>query len=179
MTDDKLEKTRQWQKLEEARGEAEEIASGSRGSFPFDDRGKRDLLARLEAGARDVDSLIAAGALHLSEAGLVKADLERLTRIVLGFRPREMEHHTCYRAVILDPFGTALARLTVQTPLLEQAVEAQALHPEVLRKLLTLVEADLASLAKGEAKADAKKLAAAKELGARAALALAKLRERL
>jgi hypothetical protein len=140
-----------WKKLLAVMAEAEEVASGKRGEYPFDAKGKKRLLDALDAGRRDVDDLAAAWSLATGEAELLKKALAWLATGVQAKRPTDMRAATCYEPMPAHwPMRQTMERLSARLPLLEKAAAAKRLRPEVLRKALVHVEEDLAVLeAKG------------------------------
>ena len=133
-----------FKELKALQTEAELIASGKQGQYPFDRAGQQRLLTALQRAPSLVDDLQAKGELSAGEAGLWKQDLVTLTGKVAEFRPTEMKNATCYQAHAIQPPGVvSLARLRLRLPLLEQLVAADRLRPEVTRKILTQIEADL------------------------------------
>ncbi len=136
----------EWKRLTAVWREAEEVASGKRGAYPFDRKGKEKLLARLKQAEADVAALQAAGLVTAPEAGLLTADLARLTRGVGRKRPTELRMATCYKPIMVIPARDSLGRLTARLPLLQQLAEGGKLHADVVRKALVSVEADLAVL---------------------------------
>lgn len=173
-----LQKRDEWRRIEQVFKDVEETLK--KGPYPFNEKGKKALLDSLDARRKDADALAAAGAIEAAEAGLLKKELERLTRNVAERRPTELEHATCYEPVQFDPLTPALERLKVQVPLLEKVAAAKVVHPEVLRKVLGTVESDLSQLADGKGAAvDEKKKAEAKALSERAQKAFDEVRKRL
>jgi len=145
-----LAEAREWKRLTATWREAEEVASGKRGAYPFDRKGKEKLLADLKQAEADVAALQTAGLVTAPEAGLLAADLAQLTRGVQGKRPTEMKMATCYKPMMVIPARDSMGRLAARLPLLRQLVDGDKLHPDVARKVLVSVEADLAILANKE-----------------------------
>ncbi|HUT59772.1 MAG TPA: hypothetical protein VNA25_18145, partial [Phycisphaerae bacterium] len=124
---------------------AEEVASGKRGQYPFDEKGKKALLEALKTAGQDIDSLQKAGRLSTTEAELLKLDLARLTTGVGEKRPTEMRMATCYEPLSMD-FRTrpAMQRLAKRVALLEKLAKSGRLQSQVLAKILPAMEADIA-----------------------------------
>jgi hypothetical protein len=141
-----LERTAEWSSIQATWKEAEEIASGKRGSHPFDRKGKQRMLERLADAEKQVDALARQGVISAGGAGLLKQDLQTLTIGVQGKRPTEMRNATCYRPMMHRPDHDAYRRIKQRLPLLEQLARATKIQPVVLRKVLVTVEADLARL---------------------------------
>ena len=129
--------------------EAQAVASGKRGSHPFDSKGKQQLLTLLDAARRDVEALHNAGTINEGEAGLWKADLQLLVSKVNRFRPTEMKMATCYKPMMAPiPKQVSLRQVKARLGPLRKLSRANKLNPAVTRKVLRQIEADLAVLAK-------------------------------
>ena len=134
-----------WQRLTATWNEAEEVASGRRGHRPFDAKGKKALLAELADRADDVDALAQAGMLTVPERGLLKKELTRLTGGVNSKLLIGVKYPACYAPTVGYPLADAsLRRVADRVGLLTKVAEAQTLHPEALRKVMTTLAADLA-----------------------------------
>jgi len=142
----KLADSPQWQRVAKTWKEADDVASGRRGPYPFDRKGKEALLAALETGAKDVEALVAAGQLNEPEGELLKLGLKRLAVGVRGKRPAELRMATCYDPVAFYPGRDSLLRLVGRLPLLEKLAAAERLHPAAVEKVLATVQVDLAVL---------------------------------
>jgi len=140
----------QWKRLVATWHEAEEIASGRRGAYPFDRAGKKRVLQALATAGKDVDALRRAGLLSDAEAGLLDMDLAQLTRGVQAKRPTEMRMATCYESMAYTSTRNSMKRLSARLPLLEKLTTAAKLQRDVARKVLVSIESDLATLAKKE-----------------------------
>ena len=136
----------EWARLTATWREAEEAASGKRGAYPFDRKGREKLLADLKQAEADVAALQTAGLVTAPEAGLLAGDLAQLTRGVQGKRPTELKMARCYNLMIVIPARDSMGRLAARLPLLRQLARSEKLHPGVVRKVLASVEADLAVL---------------------------------
>jgi len=142
-----LADTDEWKRLTGAWKEAEEVASGKRGDYPFDEKGKKALLESLTKAGREIDALAEKRMLSETEVRLLKIDVERLRRGVQGKRPTEMRMATCYRPISLGSRKRiVLARLTERLELLEKVGKAGKLHPAAVAKVVESVEGDIASL---------------------------------
>jgi hypothetical protein len=135
-----------WQHLAAVWREAEEVGSGRRGLYPFNEAGKKDLLARLEAMEKDIAALERVGCLSAAEASILRTDLPRLVLGVQEKRPTEMRMATCYEPMMWQPARESLDRLSDRLALLEQLAGAKAVRGEVVYKVLGTIEADLAVL---------------------------------
>ena len=142
----RLTETGGWKHLLAAWREAEEVASGKRGPYPFDEAGKKRLLADLARADADVQTLHAANLLTEPEAGLLRKDLERLVKGVQMKRPTELRKALCYDPMRLTPGRESLKRLQHRLYLIDGLVAAEELHPEVVRRVLATIEADIQTL---------------------------------
>lgn len=141
-----LERTPEWKQILAVWAEAEQVGSGKRGPYPFDEAGKKKLLAELEQAGKRVDALVARGVLGTEAGGLLKYDLATVTNKVQRMRPKEMMRATCYKPMALRPGNDAFLRLRARLPLLEKLAQAKVLQPAATRKILETIEADLDQL---------------------------------
>jgi hypothetical protein len=159
--------------------EAEEITSGKRGSYPFDEAGKRRILGDLALAGREIDALGQKGLLSEAEAGLLKLDLEELTGGVQAHRPTELLNATCYMPGVFVPFADNVSRLSQRLPLLEKLLDGP-LQPAVVHKTLVAVETDLRALSDPDLPRQAPDLAKeARDLLGRLKPLVARVRKRL
>lgn len=147
---DELPATREWKRLTVAWKDAEEVASGKRGDYPFNERGQKKMLDSLAKSTEDVNALLKKGLLSESESGLLKVDLARLARGVQSKRPSERKQATCYKPMMFRPGEESMERLSERLPLLDKLAYSRKLHPDVVARLLVQIEADLATLEKQE-----------------------------
>ncbi len=145
-----LDETEHWKHLTAVWREAEEIGSGKRGDYPFDEMGKQRILEGLATVNSNLDKLKDANLLDEAESGLLKQELALLTSRVQAKRPTEMRMATCYEPMSLAPAQDSLKRLTDRLPLLEKLAESETLRRQVMSKVLDTVENDLAVLEKQE-----------------------------
>jgi hypothetical protein len=145
-----LSESKGWQRILAAWNEAEEIASGKRGDYPFDEKGKKQALANLTQAEADAADLQKAKLITEPEAGLLLKDLAVLTAGVQAKRPTEMKMATCYEPMRIQPGHDSFQRLSDRLPLLEKLAAAETLRREVVEKVLVSIEADIATLAKEE-----------------------------
>jgi hypothetical protein len=148
-----LEASECWRRVRTVWAEAEEVASGRRGPYPFDARGKEQLLVALGRAREDVLALAGERLLSAPEAALATEELAALTAGVQAKRPTEALQATCYKPVPFTPDGPSLARLRERLPHLERLASGGVLHPVVVRKLVAAARADLAVVASAEAAA--------------------------
>lgn len=146
-----LADTPQWKQLTAAWREAEEIASGSRGGYPFTPSGQKKVLQSLADAAVSADSLQRAGLLSSPEAGLLKEDLLVLTKRVKHFRTTDLRGATCYIPMPIPTAKASADRLSARLPLLEKLAAQQTIHPEVVDKTLKNLEADLKDVRENKA----------------------------
>jgi hypothetical protein len=136
----------QWRCIFAVHDEAAQIIANQRGPYPFDEDGRDRLIDSLRAAVAGVDALVDQGAVDPSEARLLQKSLAQQVKDIGQFRTTERMQATCYQPVAFDPVRPAVARLLERLPLLEKAAMAQALHPEVLAKVLAAVEEDVAAV---------------------------------
>lgn len=142
-----LTDTPQWQRLVTVWPKADEVASGRKGAYPFDEAGQKALLNSLDDAALGVAALRTAGQLTDAEAGLLNKSLKELTVRVQDFRPIEMRGATCYRPMSAPPPAAASAdRLAARLPMLVKLAEQKTISPAVAEKVLLAVASDLAIL---------------------------------
>ncbi len=142
-----LEGSAEWRALSKTWKEAEEVASGKRGAYPFNAAGRKKLLASLEKATKDADKLAAAKLLSDAEAGLLKKDLAILTRRVRRYRATEDRMAMCYAPrPIPVPARDSAKRLADRLPLLEKLAAAGKLHKAAVEKVLVSIEKDLSTL---------------------------------
>jgi hypothetical protein len=149
-SDKGLAEAKGWNRIVAAWNEAEEIASGKRGDYPFDEAGKKRLLEDLKKAEADVADLQKTKLITQPEAGLLLKDLGTLTAGVLAKAPTEMKMVTCYVPMMIRPGHDSLQRLSDRLPLLEKLAASKTLHREVVEKVLARVEADIQNLGKEE-----------------------------
>ena len=140
----------EWKRITHIRAEAEAVASGKRGPYPFDRAGKQRLLGDLKAATTLVDDLAKAGKISEGAAGLLKLDIETLGRNVARKRPTEMRNATCYRPMMATPRRNSFYRLRSRLPLLEKLARSRKIQAAVLHKALAAIEADLKVVGDGK-----------------------------
>ncbi|MCP4377954.1 MAG: hypothetical protein GY794_17470 [bacterium] len=134
-----------WRDLMKNWREAEEVASGRKGKYPFDAKTKKALLAELDAAPGRLDALATAGYLTAAEAGLLKTALVGLPARVKRMRPVELRNAPCYGPVMIakrDPLVAMLGRM----PLLEKVAKERKLHPAAVKKIVEVVEVQITKL---------------------------------
>ena len=143
----RVEGSAEWKALEAAWKEAEAVASGSRGQYPFNEAGQKRLLESLAGAGKGLDHLVKVGLLAAPASELLKKDLALLDTKVRGFRPTEMKGATCYEPMAMPvPQRESLGRLRDRLPLVERLEAGGKLPRAVLEKLLRGIERDLAQL---------------------------------
>ena len=173
-------RTDEWKHLAATWAEAEEVASGKRGAYPFDREGQKRLLDALDRSTRDVGDLAARGLLAADEADLLKQELAALTRGVQFKRPVELRMATCYKPMVLTP-RDARAKLAERLPLLTRLATAKTLQPEVVVRVIVAVQGDVRQLTDekylaGLPEADRRE---ARRIGEKAAACVQQLRLRI
>jgi len=177
-----LSESKGWQRILAAWKEAEEIASGKRGQYPFDKKGQKKVLENLKQAEGDAAELQKANLISEPEAGLLLKDLGTLTTGVQAKLPTEMQMTTCYKMMPMQPSHDSFQRLSGRLPLLEKLAAAETIHPEVVEKVLVSIVADIATLAKEESLkefATAEERQAAEKTRDAAKAAVKRIRERI
>jgi hypothetical protein len=137
-----------WQQIDQIWKDAGEIASGARGDYPFNERGKKRVLTQLEQARQNVKDLADEGAVSDPERALLVLNLYEFEWAVNEKRSTEMKHATCYEApMIILAAQTSLKSLALRLPLLQQMAKSGKVSPAVLEKTLGAIEANLAVLA--------------------------------
>ncbi len=147
---DNLQDSSHWKRLLTIWKDAEDVASGKQGPYPFNKAGKKRMLNVLEKAGADIEALASAGLLCEAEAGLLKLDLARLTRGVQAKRPTEMRMATCYNPMSFVPARDSMEHLSARLPLLEKLATTDRLNPQVMEKVLVTIDKDVATLGKPE-----------------------------
>jgi len=142
---DNLADSEEWQRLTWTWRDAEEVATGARGDYPFNEAGKKKLLARLKAADAEVGALEAGGLLTAAEADLLRQGLALLTEGVEMKRPKETQNATFYKRMPMwpGPVKNSVDRLSARLDALEKLAAAKKLEPEVLYRALLAVEMDV------------------------------------
>ena len=134
-----------WQRLCQTWAQAQDVASGGMGRYPFDRAGQKKLLEALAVGETDVVALLAAGVVSQAEANLLTADLKVLAQRVREYRPTEMRMATCYKPVsIMEVTRERVKGVRGRLELLEKLAEQKTIQPAVVYKVLAGVERQLA-----------------------------------
>lgn len=141
-----LEATPEWQHIAATTAEARQVVAGTRGSYPFDEAGKRELLSALSGARMEAITLGLKGLLLTPEVELIRTDLDDLATRVREFRPTEQQLATCYSPQPITVGRDALARLRARLPVLERLAEAGTLPPIVVQAVLATVREDVALL---------------------------------
>jgi len=136
-----------WKSIETTWEQAMEVASGKKGSYPFDGKGKKALLASLGDAQKQIDGLVAGGALTEREASLLKGEFSYLARAVGEFRPTEMQMATCYEPMDISSVAKdRVERISQRLSLIEKMQKAGTVKPEVASKVISTLELDVAAL---------------------------------
>jgi hypothetical protein len=144
---ERLLETAEWKRLESVWKEAHEIASGERGMYPFDEKGKKKILSELEESKSDIARLWKSGFLSKVESELLTTGIVILYEGVASKRPTEMKRATCYLPVNMG-YRTkkSLDRLSERLPLIEKFAAAEIIQPAVASKVVATIEEDLKNL---------------------------------
>jgi hypothetical protein len=145
-----LDESKGWKRIVAAWNEAQEIASGKRGDYPFDEAAKKRLLEDLKKAEADAADLQKAKRITEPEAALLLKDLDTLTTGVHTTVPTDAKKVACYEPMFFRPGRDSFNRLSDRLPLLEKLAAAVTLHPEVVEKVLVSIEADIQTLDKEE-----------------------------
>jgi len=140
----------EWKRVQQIWTEADAIASGARGDYPFDRAGQTRVLSGLDAAGKDIDALVRSGALSAPEGGLLKQVLQQLRLGVGAKHPTEMRTARCYEAMMVTVGRDSLRRLKDRLPLLEKLAASKRLEAAVVAKVLTRIESDVQTLEGGE-----------------------------
>ncbi|MHC5037949.1 MAG: hypothetical protein ACYTHM_11600 [Planctomycetota bacterium] len=153
-----LAATPQWQSVAKAWKEGREVASGKRGQYPFDAKGKKTLLEALKSVPANLDVLERAGLLTPAETGFLKKELRPLIQRVEGYRTVEQKRMTCYEPMAMpDPKKVSLEYLRTRLYLLEGLAAQKKISKALLEKVLGNVENHVKRL-EGEKKKDVQDL---------------------
>ena len=145
-SNDPVASTPEWGRLQATLAEADEVASGRRGPYPFDKAGRDRLLAAMASLAADVDALAAKGFLDPAAVVLMKSEVEALEAGVRAMRPKEMEFATCYEPMWFEPGRASARRLAERVEALDALAAKGRVSPAVLARIRAAVERDLAGL---------------------------------
>ncbi len=165
-----LEETPEWKALTAAWKDAERATSGPVMDYPFDEAGKKKILAGLATASESVGALEGKGLLSAAEADLLRKELASLTGFVRWKREKSPDgmYGTCYdMAYIPTPPVRSVHDLSEQLPLLEKLATEKKLDAPAVRRILETVQAQLAALGKeGNAELRAKVAAAVERIKA-------------
>lgn len=138
--------TPEWGRLQASFAEAEEVASGRRGDYPFDRAGKDKLLGALRSLASDIDALAGKGFFDAAAADLLKREASTLADEVGAKRPVEMEMATCYEPMPFEPGKRSARRVGERVDALESLAASGKVSPAVLARIRSALERELAGL---------------------------------
>ena len=134
-----------WKRLLKTWQQADDVAQGRAGHFPFDARGKARLLADLAKVHQQFALLSDRGLLNASELSLLTAELERLTQAV-HLRKSSEEVGRTDTATPSAPAKESLHYLSEVVRHLETLIGEDQLHSEAVELVLAHVSADLSNL---------------------------------
>jgi len=143
-----LDQRAEWKWIVAAWRDGEMTADGRRGSYPFNEGQKKNLLDRLAGVGLRIATLQKDGLLSEAEAGLLKSELSGIVEGVEAKRAFDQRMATCYEPGMIRPAHDSLKRLQERLPLLEKLAAAKSVNPEVVAKVLCTVEDDLAILSR-------------------------------
>jgi hypothetical protein len=136
-----------WSEIKRAYDQAEPIAASQAGSYPFDAAGKEALLKNLGTARERVDELRQAQRIDAATAELLSDDLSYLRSAVNEFRAKPgpgQREATCYEPMPIPSRAPSLDRLERRLPLISRMVTAARVDPEVWRKVIARLEAEVA-----------------------------------
>jgi hypothetical protein len=139
----------EWKRVLQIWAEADAIASGSRGDYPFNRAGQTRVLTALDTAGKDIDALVRSGALSAPEGGLLKQELQQLRQGVGAKHTTEMRTAKCYEAMMITVGRDSLRRLRDRLPLLEKLAASKRLEAAVVLKVLARIESDVQTLEGG------------------------------
>jgi len=126
--------------------EAEDIAGGKRGSYPFSSSGQKRFLGRMDVARENIADLCWRGLLSDAEAGLLKLELRRVRRRVQAMRTTDMKGATCYAPMPMRDGQDSMERLAARLPHLKKLAVGEAVQRPVLTKVMRTVTRDLNTL---------------------------------
>jgi hypothetical protein len=139
-----LTETQAWKDLVSTWKEAVDIASGSRGEYPFYERRQSGLLANMQTAIENTDCMLEAGLLAQAEFDLLRLNMETLRVKLQGFRPKEGMHSSCYfTARARTAAETSVESLSERLPLLEKLAAENRVPQAVVETCLYSIENDL------------------------------------
>ncbi|TET34382.1 MAG: hypothetical protein E3J72_14580 [Planctomycetota bacterium] len=132
--------------LESVWSEATEIASGKRGAYPFDKKGKKKILAELEKAKTDIDTLESNGTICGALASILRKDLAVFVVGVNEKQPTELRPLMCYSPKMFLPAKASMKRLTERMPLLEKLLAREKVNKALVSKVLENIEKEISIL---------------------------------
>jgi hypothetical protein len=136
-----------WKKIAAAWSQAQDIAAGKKGDYPFNQKEKDDLLKALKDAGEDAESLCRKGLMTKQEAKLMQGELDYLQYEVGKKRPTEMMNATCYKPMSTSMIaGESVERLEKRVPLLASLIKEGTITSEVAEKVVSTVEIDIGEL---------------------------------
>jgi hypothetical protein len=136
-----------WSQIKRAFDQAEPIAASPAGSYPFDAAGKAALLKDLLTAGERVDELLKEKRIDAATAELLRDDLSYLRSAVNELRakpgPGQLEA-SCYEPMPMPSRAPSLDRLERRLPLVSRMLTTARLDPDVVRKVIARLEAEVA-----------------------------------
>ncbi|MHC4663381.1 MAG: hypothetical protein ACYS8W_17110, partial [Planctomycetota bacterium] len=127
--------------------EGRKILESDRISYPFDEAGKKNLLAALQKAKLDVGSLESKGSICKATAALLRKDIAFMILTAQSRRPLEMEGRVkCYKMALVIPAKDGMKRLSERLPLLAKLLAQDKLNKELALKVLETIERDISIL---------------------------------
>jgi len=144
-----------WRELEGTWKEAAQIYADER--HPLDQAAKHELLADIDRAEQTIQSLVASGQLSTAGSEFLTIENTEIRNRVAGLpttEGRSRPTSTCYVPMPFTPAQDGiLASLALRLPLLEKLASSSVIRREVVLKVLTQFEYDLAYVRGAEARA--------------------------
>ena len=137
---DGLHNSVHWKQFSSTWNEAEDIAAGRLGDYPFKRKGKKRLLAGLTLCSLSIDALEHDSTINTAEAGLLKKDIARLVDCISNFRTIEEADSDTRKTSIKTPALVSMTLLRERLDLLGQLAQAKSFNRTVVEKILVPFE---------------------------------------
>jgi hypothetical protein len=146
-----LTDTEEWKHLAVTWKDAEAVATFQRGLYPFDAVGKQRLADALVQASLEAGQLARRKLLTAEEADWLKLDLKAMADATEGVRTKDLAGATCYMIGPLGLYWDERERLETRMPLLEKLEKSDIVRPEVLARVMAMVERDISGLSERSA----------------------------
>ena len=143
---DDINSSAHWKKFSKTWQEAEDIAVGRLGDFPFNRKGKARMLDAIAMCATHIDALESDTTINAAEAAMLRKDTDRLARAVEEKRTIEQADEPKTRTTIKVPAMASMIMLRERLGLLGQLAQANRLHSDVIEMILIPIERDMKTL---------------------------------